>query len=114
MVNVSTPMNCTHERCCSQTIFLMSIVEYSELDYKRPTGTYVYPDWAVGIGWSLAAASAVCIPAVAVYNTVSVRMSGKVRTRLGRITLVNTMGSGSRVALVNTVGHCLRVTGSGS
>ncbi len=57
----------------------MSIVEYSELDYKRPGGTYIYPDWAVSVGWSLAGASAICIPVVAVYNIITYRMRGEVR-----------------------------------
>ena len=48
----------------------MSAINYSELDYKRPgsKGTYIYPDWAVGIGWALAATSAIWIPIVALYK----------------------------------------------
>ena len=50
----------------------MSAMTYSELDYKRPgdKGTYVYPDWAVAIGWTLAACSGIWIPIVAVYKWV--------------------------------------------
>ena len=40
----------------------MSTINYSELDYKRPSGTYIYPSWAVAIGWSMAALSAIFIP----------------------------------------------------
>ncbi|CAI9715035.1 sodiumchloride-dependent and chloride-dependent taurine transporter-like [Octopus vulgaris] len=47
------------------TIFIMSVVNYTELTYKRPSGTYVYPDWAVGIGWTMALVSAIFIPIVA-------------------------------------------------
>ncbi|KAK7474267.1 hypothetical protein BaRGS_00034510 [Batillaria attramentaria] len=54
------------------SIFVMSAINYSELDYQRPgsKGTYIYPDWAVGIGWALAATSAVWIPIVAIYKWV--------------------------------------------
>lgn len=45
-------------------IFVMSTINYSELDYKRPTGTYTYPQWAIAIGWSMAAFAAVFIPAM--------------------------------------------------
>ena len=42
----------------------MSAINYSELDYSRPDGTYVYPSWAVGIGWAMAAFGAIWIPIV--------------------------------------------------
>jgi len=45
----------------------MSAINYSELDYKRTDGTYVYPSWAVGIGWSMAGFSAMFIPIMAIY-----------------------------------------------
>ncbi|KAL8576383.1 hypothetical protein ACOMHN_048950 [Nucella lapillus] len=53
-------------------IFVMSAINYSELEYARPgsKGTYVYPSWAVGIGWALAATSAIWIPIVAIYKWV--------------------------------------------
>ena len=54
-----------------QAIFVMSVIDYSELTYDRPTaGVYVYPQWAVGVGWALAALSAICIPLTAIYKTV--------------------------------------------
>lgn len=40
----------------------MSTINYSELDYKRPSGTYIYPQWAVIVGWTMAAFSAIFIP----------------------------------------------------
>lgn len=49
------------------SIFVMSIINYSELTYERPSGIYVYPDWAVGIGWAMAMLSAVWIPIIAIY-----------------------------------------------
>ena len=48
----------------------MSTISYSELTYGRPTQAedYVYPDWAVGIGWGMAAIAASTIPITAIYN----------------------------------------------
>ena len=50
-----------------QSIFVMSVINYSELTYDRhgSKGKYEYPSWAVGVGWALAATSAVWIPVVA-------------------------------------------------
>ncbi|KAL8577395.1 hypothetical protein ACOMHN_060217 [Nucella lapillus] len=50
-------------------IFVMSAINYSELRYQRPgKREYKYPNWAVSIGWTLAASSAVWIPIVALYK----------------------------------------------
>lgn len=49
------------------SIFVMSIINYSELTYKRPSDTYIYPQWAVGIGWAMATLSAIWIPIIAFY-----------------------------------------------
>lgn len=57
----------------------MSAINYSELDYKRPRSTYTYPGWAVGIGWTLAASSAVWIPLVGFYKWIKHGMSMEVR-----------------------------------
>ena len=47
----------------------MSVVNYSELDYKRPTKPkYFFPTWAVGIGWGMAAFAAVWIPLMILYR----------------------------------------------
>ncbi|VDI79921.1 solute carrier family 6 (neurotransmitter transporter, GABA) member 6/8/11/12/13 [Mytilus galloprovincialis] len=43
-------------------IFIMSTINYSELTYGRPSGDYIYPQWAIAIGWSMAAFAAVFIP----------------------------------------------------
>ena len=40
----------------------MSTINYSELDYSRPSGTYVYPKWAIAVGWTMAGFSAIFIP----------------------------------------------------
>lgn len=60
----------------------MSAINYSELDYKRPRSTYTYPGWAVGIGWTLAASSAVWIPLVGFYKWIKYGMSMEVRLKL--------------------------------
>jgi len=44
------------------TIFVLSTIDYSELTYGRPRGTYTYPQWAVSVGWILAAFTAIWIP----------------------------------------------------
>ena len=47
----------------------MSTISYSELTYTRPNQPqYVYPDWAVGIGWAMAGLAAITIPLTAIYN----------------------------------------------
>ncbi|ESO93868.1 hypothetical protein LOTGIDRAFT_209410 [Lottia gigantea] len=48
-------------------IFILSAINYSELTYDRPRGTYVYPDWAVGIGWAMACVSVIFIPLKALH-----------------------------------------------
>nr|XP_020139116.1 sodium- and chloride-dependent taurine transporter-like [Microcebus murinus] len=41
--------------------FVFSLVKYVPLTYNK---TYVYPTWAIGLGWALALASMLCIPLV--------------------------------------------------
>jgi solute carrier family 6 GABA transporter-like protein 6/8/11/12/13 len=48
----------------------MSGLNYSELTYSRPTGTYIYPSWAIAVGWVLACSTAAAIPIIAVYKIV--------------------------------------------
>ena len=48
---------------------------YSELSYNE----YIYPDWAVAIGWCLAVSSAVWIPVVAIWNIIKYMKQGIVR-----------------------------------
>ena len=63
-----------------QTVFCMSAVNYTELTYTLPgLPEYKYPDWAVGIGWGMAALSALWIPLYAVGNTIKFLCQGKVR-----------------------------------
>lgn len=59
-------------------IFVMSTINYSELTYSRPTtGLYTYPEWAIGVGWGMAALSTIGIPFTAIYKIVSYRKQGK-------------------------------------
>ena len=39
------------------------MVKYKPLTYNK---VYEYPDWSVGLGWTLALASMICIPMVVV------------------------------------------------
>lgn len=52
-----------HFSCCSQGCFIFSLVKYKPLTYNK---VYEYPDWSIGLGWSLALASMICIPMVMV------------------------------------------------
>uniref|UniRef100_A0A8C5E5H3 Transporter n=1 Tax=Gouania willdenowi TaxID=441366 RepID=A0A8C5E5H3_GOUWI len=47
--------------------FIFSLVKYKPLTYNK---VYEYPDWAVGIGWTLALASMICIPMVVVIKII--------------------------------------------
>ena len=49
---------------------MMSTINYSELDYKRPKGTYKYPDWAVAVGWIMASFAAMWIPLGWLYHII--------------------------------------------
>lgn len=53
-----------------QTIFVLSTIDYSELDYGRPKGVYSYPQWAVAVGWSMAAFAAIWIPIGWIYHII--------------------------------------------
>jgi len=55
---------------CLQIIFVLSAISYSELDYKRPKGTYTYPSWAVGLGWTMAGFAAIWIPLGWIYHLI--------------------------------------------
>uniref|UniRef100_A0A7N9AKY8 Transporter n=1 Tax=Mastacembelus armatus TaxID=205130 RepID=A0A7N9AKY8_9TELE len=47
--------------------FIFSLVKYKPLTYNK---VYEYPDWAIGIGWTLALASMICIPMVVVIKII--------------------------------------------
>lgn len=46
-----------------QGCFIFSLVKYVPLTYNK---VYVYPTWAIGLGWSLALSSMMCVPLVMV------------------------------------------------
>lgn len=53
--------------------FLKSLWIFSLINYEQPTyhnGKYEYPRWAHGIGWTIASASLICIPAYAFINII--------------------------------------------
>uniref|UniRef100_A0A673A9K0 Transporter n=1 Tax=Sphaeramia orbicularis TaxID=375764 RepID=A0A673A9K0_9TELE len=47
--------------------FIFSLVKYKPLTYNK---VYEYPDWAIGVGWTLALASMICIPMVVVIKII--------------------------------------------
>lgn len=49
-------------------IFVIGCISYSEVTYKRKSLLYIYPQWAICVGWLLAAVSAIFIPIVLVYK----------------------------------------------
>lgn len=42
-----------------QGCFVFSLAKYTPLTYNK---VYIYPDWAIGLGWGLALSSMICIP----------------------------------------------------
>lgn len=50
-----------------QGCFIFSLVKYKPLTYNK---MYQYPDWAIGVGWTLALASMICIPMVVVIKII--------------------------------------------
>uniref|UniRef100_A0AAY4BBU8 Transporter n=1 Tax=Denticeps clupeoides TaxID=299321 RepID=A0AAY4BBU8_9TELE len=57
---VTTPVLCVG-------CFVFSLVKYKPLTYNK---AYQYPNWSVGVGWSLALVSMVCIPMVVVIKII--------------------------------------------
>ncbi|XP_060766396.1 solute carrier family 6 member 6b isoform X3 [Neoarius graeffei] len=47
--------------------FIFSLVKYKPLTYNK---IYEYPDWAIGLGWTLALTSMICIPMVVVIKII--------------------------------------------
>ncbi|KAK8736394.1 hypothetical protein OTU49_004974 [Cherax quadricarinatus] len=55
--------------CLASPLLILAIWVFSMVDYKRPTynkGEYIYPDWAIALGWMIAALSIIPIPVFAV------------------------------------------------
>ena len=58
----------------------MSCITYSELTYDRKyEGVYVYPGWAVAIGWTMACVSVLSIPIVSIIKILHTLRRRKVR-----------------------------------
>nr|DBA30325.1 TPA: hypothetical protein GDO54_006323 [Pyxicephalus adspersus] len=60
--------------------FLFSVIKYMPLKYNN---IYVYPPWGYAIGWLMAVASMVCIPAWAIY--IILRTEGTLKERLLKV-----------------------------
>ncbi|XP_046331791.2 sodium- and chloride-dependent GABA transporter 2-like [Haliotis rufescens] len=54
-------------------IFIMGAITYSELIYERKTVNYVYPNWAIAVGWMMASSSIVFIPGVMIFKLVTAK-----------------------------------------
>ncbi|XP_020508793.2 sodium- and chloride-dependent taurine transporter [Labrus bergylta] len=83
---VITPLLC-------MSCFIFSLVKYKPLTYNK---VYEYPDWAVGIGWTLALASMICIPMVVVIKII--RSDGPLIERIKAVAAPVRGGASSRPA----------------
>uniref|UniRef100_A0A1A8FWC2 Transporter n=1 Tax=Nothobranchius korthausae TaxID=1143690 RepID=A0A1A8FWC2_9TELE len=73
--------------------FFFSLVKYKPLTYNK---VYQYPDWAIGIGWTLALASMICIPMVVVIKII--RSDGPLIERIKAVAAPVRGGASSRPA----------------
>ncbi|XP_036593338.1 sodium- and chloride-dependent taurine transporter [Trichosurus vulpecula] len=62
--------------------FIFSLVEHTPLTYNKE---YVYPEWAIGLGWCLALSSMLCIPLMVVIRIA--QSSGSLIERLKAATV---------------------------
>lgn len=51
-----------------QSLWIFSLINYTPPTYRN--GRYIYPGWAHGIGWTIAAVSLACVPAYALFNLI--------------------------------------------
>ncbi|KAK1901415.1 Sodium- and chloride-dependent taurine transporter [Dissostichus eleginoides] len=72
---------------------IFSLVKYKPLTYNK---VYEYPDWAIGIGWSLALTSMICIPMVVVIKIL--RSDGPLIERIKAVAAPIRGGASSRPA----------------
>lgn len=73
--------------------FIFSLVKYKPLTYNK---VYKYPDWAIGLGWTLALASMICIPMVVVIKII--RSDGPLIERIKAVAAPVRGGASSRPA----------------
>ncbi|XP_034005797.1 sodium- and chloride-dependent taurine transporter-like isoform X1 [Trematomus bernacchii] len=72
---------------------IFSLVKYKPLTYNK---VYEYPDWAIGIGWTLALTSMICIPMVVVIKIL--RSDGPLIERIKAVAAPIRGGASSRPA----------------
>ncbi|XP_072307836.1 sodium- and chloride-dependent taurine transporter-like [Eucyclogobius newberryi] len=84
--SVFTPLLCAG-------CFIFSLVKYKPLTYNK---VYKYPDWAVGLGWTLALSSMICIPMVVVIKII--RSDGPLIERIKAVAAPVRGGASSRPA----------------
>nr|XP_061814449.1 sodium- and chloride-dependent taurine transporter-like isoform X2 [Nerophis lumbriciformis] len=84
--SVITPVLCV-------SCFIFSLVKYKPLTYNK---VYEYPDWAIGVGWTLALASMICIPMVVVIKII--RSDGPLIERIKAVAAPVRGGASSRPA----------------
>lgn len=58
----------SYENTFSQSLWIFSLINYQPPTFHN--GSYTYPGWAHGLGWSIAAASLICIPTYAIANII--------------------------------------------
>ena len=51
-----------------QVLLVLCFVSIKTLTYNK---TYLYPEWSIGLGWSIGMSGVVMIPAVALYKFVT-------------------------------------------
>ncbi|XP_034387997.1 solute carrier family 6 member 6b [Cyclopterus lumpus] len=73
--------------------FVFSLVKYKPLTYNK---VYEYPDWAIGLGWTLALTSMICIPMVVVIKIL--RSDGPLIERIKAVAAPIRGGASSRPA----------------
>ncbi|TNN38347.1 Sodium- and chloride-dependent taurine transporter [Liparis tanakae] len=83
---VITPLLC-------MACFIFSLVKYKPLTYNK---VYEYPDWAIGLGWTLALTSMICIPMVVVIKIL--RSDGPLIERIKAVAAPIRGGASSRPA----------------
>jgi len=62
--------------CVCEVIVVSSVMSYESLSYTSYTlGAYTYPHWANVVGWLIAVSSMMAVPAVAVYQLITLPAS---------------------------------------
>lgn len=56
----------------NKILIVFTIMTYSDLTYNR---VYIFPQWALSIGWVMACSSLLCIPGYAIYRIITTKGS---------------------------------------